>query len=483
MGLESMSWLALAVQLSELEDTATALAAMPEIDYVVITTGAWHVMAEVACRGTEELFDCQARSRPARGPAHRDLSVFQAPAPAVPVDERRRRARTVRGARRPQRAGRARRDGPGADRTAAERRARPRHRAATGVSERAISTRFARLVDEDLVRVIAVGNPHALGFRGLAWLGISVTDAADVEEVARAFAPIPQVSYLVSVSGRFDLMGELVCRDRDHLAATLNNSRRGDRGDRDRRGLLLSAPAVPQRGGCVGCRPLEGRRRNRHGGGGPGPCIQPLTPCPRPRGARSPRSSVRRAPSSARRRIAACRCGSSAGSPSHPCRAAAPRVRARVQGHRPRHGARPRRRRGATARGSRIHRRARVQRAQRPRRLLYGDERTGRRIDVFVGEFSMCHRIPVAERLSPIRRRCPGGAPADETPDRRAQRARRHRRGRPAAPPRRRRPRCRRVNAGRVAGAVRRRLGAVADADRRTSTAATRPSTDRAERG
>ena len=70
MGLESMSWLALAVQLSELEHTATALAAMPEIDYVVITTGAWHVMAEVACRGTEELVRSgQARSRPARGSA------------------------------------------------------------------------------------------------------------------------------------------------------------------------------------------------------------------------------------------------------------------------------------------------------------------------------------------------------------------------------------------------------------------------------
>jgi hypothetical protein len=33
------------------------------------------------------------------------------------------------------------------------------------------------------------------------------------------------------------------------------------------------------------------------------------------------------------------------------------------------------------------------------RRLLYGDERTGRRLDVFVGEFAMCHRIPVSERL------------------------------------------------------------------------------------
>jgi hypothetical protein len=33
------------------------------------------------------------------------------------------------------------------------------------------------------------------------------------------------------------------------------------------------------------------------------------------------------------------------------------------------------------------------------RRLMYGDEETGRRLDVFVGEFRMCHRIPVAERI------------------------------------------------------------------------------------
>jgi hypothetical protein len=33
------------------------------------------------------------------------------------------------------------------------------------------------------------------------------------------------------------------------------------------------------------------------------------------------------------------------------------------------------------------------------RRLRYGDMRTGREIDVFVGEFAMCHRIPVTERI------------------------------------------------------------------------------------
>jgi hypothetical protein len=33
------------------------------------------------------------------------------------------------------------------------------------------------------------------------------------------------------------------------------------------------------------------------------------------------------------------------------------------------------------------------------RRLMYGDERSGRQIDVFVERFEMCHRIPVAERI------------------------------------------------------------------------------------
>jgi hypothetical protein len=33
------------------------------------------------------------------------------------------------------------------------------------------------------------------------------------------------------------------------------------------------------------------------------------------------------------------------------------------------------------------------------RRLIYGDPRTGRKLDVFVGEFFMCHQLPVTERI------------------------------------------------------------------------------------
>ena len=229
MGLESMSWLALSVQLSQLESTAAALAAMPEIDYVVITTGAWHVMAEVACAGTEELFALVKRVRALPGVQRTETYPY--------FKLLRQQFRWTNGGDAPEaadaRAARGVRSAPAGldaldrvlinelqhDGRASFRDIGQR----LGVSERVISTRFARLVEQDLVRVIAVGNPHALGFHGLAWLGISLSDSADVEDVAAAFGEIPQVSYLVSVSGRFDLMGELVCRDRDHLLTTLND--------------------------------------------------------------------------------------------------------------------------------------------------------------------------------------------------------------------------------------------------------------------
>jgi DNA-binding Lrp family transcriptional regulator len=226
MGLESMSWLAMSVQLSELESTAAALAEMPEIDYVVVTTGAWHMMAEVACRGTEELYDLVRRVRALPGVQRTETYPYfkllrqqfrwtnGGEAPVAPETRGVRSAPAELDAMDRVLINELQNDGRASFRDIGQR---------TGVSERAISTRFARLVDEDLVRVIAVGNPEALGFRGLAWLGISLGDTADLEEVAAAFARIPQVSYLVSVSGRFDLMGELVCRDPDHLLTTLND--------------------------------------------------------------------------------------------------------------------------------------------------------------------------------------------------------------------------------------------------------------------
>src|SRR6185295_12747727 len=173
MGLESMAWLALSVQLSQLERTARALPGVQRTE-----TYPYFQVLRQQFRWTNE------EEPPAV--ADETRGVRSAPAELDELD------RVL--------IGELQDDGRASFRDIGQR---------LGVSERAVSTRFTRLVEEDLVRVIAVGNPHALGFHGLAWVGVSLSDLADVDEVAEAFGRIPQVSYLVSVSGRFDLMGEL----------------------------------------------------------------------------------------------------------------------------------------------------------------------------------------------------------------------------------------------------------------------------------
>jgi Lrp/AsnC family transcriptional regulator for asnA, asnC and gidA len=47
-----------------------------------------------------------------------------------------------------------------------------------------------------------------------------------LEEAATAIAQFPEVSYLVMTSGEYDLLVEVLCRDREHLADFLNQKLR-----------------------------------------------------------------------------------------------------------------------------------------------------------------------------------------------------------------------------------------------------------------
>ncbi len=64
-----------------LEPVAEALAAMDEVDYVVITAGTYDVLAEVVCESDERLLELISEQDPADrgGRPHRDLHVPQAP--------------------------------------------------------------------------------------------------------------------------------------------------------------------------------------------------------------------------------------------------------------------------------------------------------------------------------------------------------------------------------------------------------------------
>ena len=220
-GLEALAWLGLSVEPARVQAVADTLVDLRQIDYAAITTGPLNVMAEAACSTTDDLYELVVLIRSLPGVLRTETFPYLrllrqsfawnradgAGASAV---------RAVPGtALTPLDAGIIRalqRDGRASFR---------RLGAALGVSERVVSARYARLVEIGAVRVSAVVNPRTLGWRAMAWLGIRIGGGAPFEQVAARLAEVPELSYLVVASGRYDLMAEVVCRTPEDLLTTL----------------------------------------------------------------------------------------------------------------------------------------------------------------------------------------------------------------------------------------------------------------------
>lgn len=89
-----------------------------------------------------------------------------------------------------------------------------------GLSEAAVRQRVQRLLDNDLMQIVAVTDPLTLGFARQAMVGLRVT--GDLRAIADEIATIPEVDYVVICAGRYDLLVELVCTDDEHLLDLLN---------------------------------------------------------------------------------------------------------------------------------------------------------------------------------------------------------------------------------------------------------------------
>ena len=87
---------------------------------------------------------------------------------------------------------------------------------ALGVTEGTIRNRVAKLVADDTLQIIGHVDPHRVGFGAPALISISV-QPGKVEEVAQQVQTFPELSYLLLVAGEYDLLMEVMCRDREHL--------------------------------------------------------------------------------------------------------------------------------------------------------------------------------------------------------------------------------------------------------------------------
>jgi Lrp/AsnC family transcriptional regulator for asnA, asnC and gidA len=92
---------------------------------------------------------------------------------------------------------------------------------AVGLSEAAVRARVQRLVSGNVVQIVAVTDPLRLGFRRQAMVGVKTE--GDISTIADTLAAIPEVDYVVYVSGSYDLLFEIVCEDDEHLLSILND--------------------------------------------------------------------------------------------------------------------------------------------------------------------------------------------------------------------------------------------------------------------
>ena len=84
------------------------------------------------------------------------------------------------------------------------------------VSPGMIRQRYNRLAASGYLKVVAITNPSRLGLKTMALIGIR-TDGDKMLQVADQIAALEEVVYIVVVSGRYDILAEVFCRDHADL--------------------------------------------------------------------------------------------------------------------------------------------------------------------------------------------------------------------------------------------------------------------------
>ena len=89
-----------------------------------------------------------------------------------------------------------------------------------GVPESTVRFRANRLLREGALNIVAMADPHRMGYAVLAVILLRVRPKARAR-VVQALAALPEVQYLSSCTGRVDLVLQIVCKGQDDLRRLL----------------------------------------------------------------------------------------------------------------------------------------------------------------------------------------------------------------------------------------------------------------------
>jgi len=82
------------------------------------------------------------------------------------------------------------------------------------VSEGTIRNRIQSMKEAGALRIVAVADPTAISYKADAMIGLKVAPGHTIEEVSERLGKSTDVVYILWVSGRYDLLIEIVTNDR-----------------------------------------------------------------------------------------------------------------------------------------------------------------------------------------------------------------------------------------------------------------------------
>jgi Lrp/AsnC family transcriptional regulator for asnA, asnC and gidA len=90
------------------------------------------------------------------------------------------------------------------------------------VSEGTVRNRVGWMKSSGMLRIVAVADPTAMNYRADAMLGVKVAPSSSPAKVGERLAVHPEVVYILWVSGRFDLLVEIVSESEEDFLAFLS---------------------------------------------------------------------------------------------------------------------------------------------------------------------------------------------------------------------------------------------------------------------
>lgn len=90
------------------------------------------------------------------------------------------------------------------------------------ISPGTVRHHYNKLIEKGALQIAAISNPLLFGQSRMAMIGIRA-DGYRLKETANEIAAYEEISYLVILTGQYDFIAEVVCKDKEHLLDFLTN--------------------------------------------------------------------------------------------------------------------------------------------------------------------------------------------------------------------------------------------------------------------